>query len=183
MRRHALTAAFFMFSSHAVLADHCFSRSYTDAHLSANKDQSVRTIRLRLPEFRSDPGKVWVTFRKSHAEVLAETAAAEAAAAADEPAPTPKEPKLYQTDLTCWAPAAGAPEGAWQCGVECDGGTFTAWQSDNGLLLRTRGGFLVSGVCGEAGDEETPRYVTDINAIVTTFRLDPVDTSECENDG
>ena len=80
------------------------------------------------------------------------------------------------------APAAGAPQGAWQCGVECDGGTFTAWESGGSLLLRTRGGFLVSGACSEPGDEEPPRYVTDINAIQTTYRLDRIDIAKCDLD-
>ena len=84
--------------------------------------------------------------------------------------------------LSCWAPAAGAPQGAWQCGVECDGGTFTAWESGGSLLLRTRGGFLVSGACSEPGDEEPPRYVTDINAIQTTYRLDRIDIAKCDLD-
>ena len=81
--------------------------------------------------------------------------------------------------LYCWAPAPGSPEGAWQCGAECDGGTFTAWPSGDGVLLRTRGGFLVSGECGGSGDEGEPRYVTDINAIETTYKLHAVSKDRC----
>ena len=161
------------------MADQCFERRYDAAHLAANKDQSVAFLQARLPSHRSGEARVRVTFRKTRAELQAEEAEAEAASSRGEEAPTTAKPKLYEAVLLCWAPAPGAPEGAWQCGVECDGGTFTAWESGGSLLLRTRGGFLVSGACG-TDDDQAQRYVTDTNAIETTFRLDPIDIANCD---
>ncbi len=134
-------------------ADTCYLREYTVDHLSANKNQSVHALQVRLPEQRSGIAQVWAKFRDSK--------------------------EVYQQALFCWAAAPGSPAGAWQCGVECDGGTFTAWQKSDALLLRTRGGFLVTGECGEPGDEDPPRFVTDTNAIETTFKLFPIDLAKC----
>ncbi len=158
----------------------CYQRDYSDTHLAANKNQTVKMLRVGLPRARSDQAHVWVTFRKSKAELDAEQDAADEASRNGEEPPERTKPPTYETGLYCWAPAAGSPEGAWQCGVECDGGTFTAWPNGDAVLLRTRGGFLVTGECGEPGDEEEPRYVTDINAIETTFRLNPVEPRYCE---
>ena len=180
MFRPALTFLLFAITAMHAHADQCFERTYTTAHLAANKDQTVEMIRARLPDARSGQAHVSVIFRKTRAEIQAEEAARAAASEKGEEPPAPAKQKLYQTGLFCWAPAPGAPEGAWQCGVECDGGTFTAWTSGDGLLLRTRGGFLVSGECGEPGDEEEPRFVTDTNAIVTTYKLFPIDPAKCE---
>lgn len=159
----------------------CYQRDYTANHLAANKNQTVEMIRAGLPYTRSDQAKIWVTFRKSQAQLRAEEDAAAAASANGEEPPKVEPPKTYSTALLCWAPAAGSPEGAWQCGVECDGGTFTAWPSGDAVLLKTRGGFLVTGECSEPGDEEEPRYVTDINAIETTFKLFPVEAARCRD--
>ena len=178
-QRSAIYLAFVLLALPAH-ADQCFERTYSDAHLAANKNQTVQMIRAWLPDARSAQARVDVIFRKTHAEVVAEEAAAASAVEKGEPPPQAKTPRLYRADLHCWAPAPGAPEGAWQCGVECDGGTFTAWPRGEALLMRTRGGFLVSGECGEPGDNEAPRYVTDTNAIETTYKLFPIDPAKCE---
>jgi hypothetical protein len=159
----------------------CFQRDYSAGHLAANKNQTVEMIRAGLPRARSEQAKVWVTFRKSKAQLRAEEDAAATASANGEEPPAIEPSKTYATSLYCWAPAAGSPEGAWQCGVECDGGTFTAWPSGDAILLKTRGGFLVTGECSEPGSEEQPRYVTDINAIETTFKLFPVEAARCRD--
>ena len=161
----------------------CFERTYSDAHLAANKMQVVRMLRVRLPQARSDEAKAWATFRKSPAQIAEEQAAAEAASAKNEEAPEEVAEASYDTTLICWAPSPGSPEGAWQCGVECDGGSFTAWADGNGgLLLRTKGGFAVHGGCGEElEDGEDIRWVTDLNAIQTTFRLSPVAETNCKD--
>lgn len=133
-------------------ADTCYQRTYSKAHMAANINQPVTMLKVFLPNIRAGNATAWATFRKDET--------------------------VYSTPLTCWAPAPGAPENAWECGVECDGGTFTAWPTaGDGVLLRTNGGFLVAGTCGT--DEDT-RRVTDLNAVKTTYKLARTDPGDCE---
>ena len=136
----------------AAWADSCWQRVYSKAHLASNPNQPVTMLQVKLPAIRSGTATAWATFRD--------------------------DKTVYSTPLICWAPAPGAPEGAWECGVECDGGAFTAWPAGgDALLLRTVGGFLVAGGCGTGEDL---RWVTDINVVRTTYRLQRVDPGVCK---
>lgn len=130
----------------------CYQRTYTAEHLAKNPDQTVRKLRIALPESIEGPGAAWAWFRDSGKE--------------------------YSMPLWCFAPPAGSPKGARTCGVECDGGTFLLKPRDaKSVLLTTTFGFLVSGGCG-AEDEDT-RWIKDEGKPSTTFRLNTVAASVC----
>lgn len=173
MRRLIMATLLSVSGTGLAVADGCYERSYSDAHMLANPMQTVKNIRARLPEARSAQAKVWVQFRPKLDPATGRPV--------EEDADVKEAETVYATAMICWAPAQGAPEGAWQCGVECDGGTFTAWLDAGGdLLLRTKGGFLVTGECGEPGEDEEPRWVTDINALETTYKMSEATPARCK---
>ena len=132
----------------SALADTCWHRTYGDDHLAQHRNQTVRALTVRLPDrqelqARGEQGAMaWARFRDSS--------------------------QRFQGPLICQPPKADMPENAWSCCVECDGGRFVAWPSGpDAILLRTRGGFMISDGCGE-GDM---RWVRDDDAAQTTFKL------------
>ena len=143
------------------MADTCWRRVYTDSHMASQPKQTVRVLQVRLPDrvgggqdtgqYGDAYAEAWAIFRDSG--------------------------QVYRTGLFCYPAPPGAPRGAIACGVECDGGSFLAWRKTNGeLLLRTHGGFVIQGGCGEAGET---RWVTDRGASKTTFKLFRVDLAQC----
>lgn len=148
----------------------CFARQYSQAHLAANPAQTVAALELWLDPVPADTlgveaALVRVAFRDGA--------------------------QVYRQVLFCHHadPAEGHPPRALRCGVECDGGSFVAWERAPGeLLLRTEG-FVVEGGCGAAplADGSLPdmRFVRDgIDGTggsggPTTYLLRATDGPDC----
>ncbi len=150
----------------------CWRRDYDAAHLAAQPAQTVTRLAVRLAPYESEHGR-W-------SEALVE-------------AHFRDDPETYVQWLHCWVPTPGegltdgAPAGALLCGVDCDGGTFVAWERAPGeLLLRTEG-FVVAGGCGapildadgEPIAEPPTRHVEDDGPGATTFLLRAAPLAAC----
>lgn len=127
------------------VAGGCYARTYSDAHLRKNPNQTVREIAIQFRDEADGIAEVKVVFRDSD--------------------------RAYRETLYCWDPDRPEYGDAYLgCSVECDGGYFLARPRDaRSILIETRGGFLVSGGCG---DEGAMRRVEDRGAAKTIFRLD-----------
>lgn len=138
-------------------AQGCFRRDYSEAHLAQNPNQTVEMLEVL---FLTDGDLV--------AEVRARLR---------------DGPETFRNTLYCWEPEdQPAAPGTWICGVECDGGTFsTRLNGEDSILLKTGGGFLVSGACSEPGDTEDTRWVRDEGAPRTVFKLYRTGRITCPN--
>ena len=119
----------------SALANECFVREYSDAHLAANPSQSVRALQVRFiteGDYFAE-AKAW--FRD--------------------------DDRIWKTSLECWDEDVATI----RCAVECDGGSFTApTVRGKDIVITTRGGFAVGPGCGsdeatryvtDAGAQET----------------------------
>ena len=131
----------------------CYARIYSAEHLLANPNQTVRQMTIRFTDEQDGTAHVAVRFRDT--------------------------PETFREMLFCWDPDPSRYGDAYLgCSVECDGGYFLARPRDaDSILIETRGGFLVSGSCG---DEGAIRRVTDRGAARTIFKLYEAADSACE---
>ena len=149
--RMILAAIFALGVAGTAVADQCYKRVYSDAHLKKNANQSVREMRLRMPSDPEGFASAWVKFRDSS--------------------------RVYEQSFNCYiVDDPEMPDATRSCSVDCDGGFFFFRPRDDGSVLLTTFGFIVSGGCGE---EEETRNVADEGSERTTFKLTKASLSEC----
>lgn len=136
-----------------VLADTCYERSYSAAHLKKNPNQTVREIAIRFTAAHGERyAGVRVVFRGD-----------------DRP---------YTNGLICWTPEPADHGDAFiGCSVECDGGAFVARRRGDDAILVETAGFLVSGDCD--ADEGALRRVEDEGAAKTVYKLYATPLADC----
>lgn len=144
----------------ATLADErCFRREYSAQHLASQPNQTIRALEIR--------------FETQETEFEPLRAAYVTAWFRDREEP-------FTNQLGCWKPkdTTGYPVDLIGCAVDCDGGAFLSWYSENDTILIETSGFIVQGGCGSEDDLET-RTVTDRGVEKTRFKLYWVDAATC----
>ena len=132
----------------------CFTRTYSDAHLLTQPQQTVKEMQVVFSGSATGPGRLG-EFASVAVRFRGETT-------------------QWTSGLVCFD--------ATRCGVECDGGTFTVrWKGADTILLTT-GGFIVGLGCdGENTDEDT-RMVIDRGAQETTYLLRRTPVRNCPSE-
>ena len=122
------------------LADSCYTRTYSDAHLADNPQQVVRHISVQFHDGPERFASVIARFRD--------------------------EDHTYLQEFRCYDPDDDRERGALlDCGIDCDGGTMLVWPKPGDAILLDTYGFGVGATCGEDGDKT--RSVRDLGAEKT----------------
>ncbi len=147
-----LSAALVALGSTGIAQQSCFAREYSDDHMRKSPNQVVKSIAVRFEGPANDKSSTgeWGDVTTYFTDT-----------------PTKFTQTLYCQILD------GKP---W-CGVECDGGgAEITWKDRDTILVKTEG-FIVSGGCD--GIETDMRFVKDLNAKSTTFRLNRSSLDAC----
>lgn len=147
-----LSAAFVALGSTGIAQQSCFARQYSADHMRKTPNQVVKSIAIRFagPANNKSSAGEW----------------------GDVTAYFTGTPTKFTQTLYCQI-----LDGKQWCVVECDGGgAEVTWKDRDTILIKTEG-FIVSGGCDET--ETDMRFVKDLNAKFTTFRLNRTSIDAC----
>ena len=138
------------------LADTCYQRLYSKAHLASQPNQVITALTVRFTPLEQEVvAYVEAQFRDSD--------------------------KVWKNTLGCYpVDDPSREDGAtMSCSVDCDGGVFFLTERENGSVLIRTHGFAVGAGCGD--EEDQTRSVADLNQGTkqTVFRLDPLELADC----
>lgn len=168
----------------------CYGREYGREHLAAHPRQKVTAFHL-VRFLRMDPDSEREP--RTREQIVSENVKREAESrdSGDPSGATSIEAYVrfrdragtFQADLSCHAASNDAAgRNGFVCGVECDGGSFSAHRSGDRLIVKQSadsGGLRVQSGCS-AEDETAPPVFVDPAADALEFHLDPQPIESCE---
>lgn len=148
----------------------CFGRTYDAAHLRKHPKQRVTSFYL-LRDFSPDASSE--NEPMSREETLATDGEYNRIQLAAYVRVRGRK-GVYSNQFSC----GRDDKGAMRCGIDCDGGQFTARPTGGSLLVRNEG-FVVVGGCGASEEESENPLVISPGADDKVFRLDPQPLAQC----
>ncbi len=148
----------------------CFGRTYDAAHLRRHPKQRVTGFYL-LRDFSPDAGSENEPMSKEdmlsadgqYGSILLEAYVR-----------VRGRKGVYSNHFSC----SRDDKGTMRCGIDCDGGSFSARPTGRSLLVQNEG-FVVVGGCGASDEESENPLVISPGADDRVFRLDPQPLAQC----
>lgn len=169
----------------------CFGRVYEKAHLANHPKQKVTAFYLyrsltgdsedeALPQSRSALAAENIDWeRTTRAEGVIIEGALPGRTTLDVLVKFKDRPEMFLQSVECRKSSGDG----FACGVDCDGGGFTAARDGSALVVRqdeNSGGLRVQSGC-TSGDESAPEVRIDPDDDALAFRLEPMPMSACHS--
>lgn len=148
----------------------CFGRSYDDAHLRKHPRQRVTSFHI-LRDFSPDTHAE--SEHQSRDELLSSDGENGNIGLAAYVRVRDRK-GVYFNHFSC----RRDDKGAMRCGIDCDGGSFSARPSGGSLLVQNEG-FVVVGGCGASDEDSMDPVFISPGADDKVFRLDKQPLAQC----
>jgi hypothetical protein len=153
-----------------VAAEACFGRTYDDAHLRKHPRQRVTSFHI-LRDFSPDTN---AEFEHQSREDMLSADGADGIIGLAAYVRLRGRKGVYSNHFSC----RRDDKGAMRCGIDCDGGSFSARPSGGSLLIQNEG-FVVVGGCGGSEEDAMNPVFIDPGADDKVFRLDNQPLAQC----